>query len=276
MSEQWRRRAPDGKPTLVCMTTHTSTDLDRSSPVGSASLVSTVALHLLPGVPFVAVFAAAAGPMRELGVPPIATFSLAALVTIVPLELGYLLLQGRRRTGRLTLEGAVHNLQPLPARTYAVWIPVLFLVSVLLFSVISGYTKDWIKDGLFPWVPTWVDDPFGLADPGRYGATALLLTWMLATLVNGIAAPVVEELYFRGHLLPRLARLGVWAPFVNSVLFALYHFISPWQFFARALGLLPLFYFVWRRSNLKIAIVVHCCLNLTMSLSTLPLVLKLL
>lgn len=258
------------------MSTQTRTSPAPSGPIASPSLVSTVALHLLPGVALAAIFVPVVAPMRELGVPPIATFALAALATIVPLELGYLLLQGRRRTGRLSLQGVVLNRQPLPARTYAVWIPVLFVVSVLLFSSISSYTKDWIKDGLFPWVPVWVDDPFGVADPGRYGATALVLAWILATLVNGIVAPVVEELYFRGHLLPRLARLGAWAPFVNSALFALYHFVSPWQFLARALGLLPLFYFVWRRSNLTVAIVVHCSLNLTLSLTALPLVLKLL
>lgn len=258
------------------MSTQTTTSHHRHNLLASSSMVSTVVLHVLPSVPFVAVFIAAAAPLRQLGVPPIATFSVAALVTIIPLELGYLLLVGRRRSGRLTLEGVVLNRQPLPVRTYAVWVPLLFVVSFLLYGTISAYTKDWVRDGLFPWVPAWTDDPFGVADVDRYGVTVIALTWVLATLVNGIVGPVVEELYFRGHLLPRLARLGAWAPFVNSVLFALYHLISPWQFFARALGLLPLFYFVWRRSNLMVAIIVHCCLNLTVSLTTLPLVLRLL
>jgi membrane protease YdiL (CAAX protease family) len=39
---------------------------------------------------------------------------------------------------------------------------------------------------------------------------------------------VVEEMYFRGYLLPRISRLGAWAPLVNTVLFSLYHLFTPW------------------------------------------------
>ena len=39
---------------------------------------------------------------------------------------------------------------------------------------------------------------------------------------------MVEELYFRGYLLPRISRLGAWAPLVNTVLFSLYHLFTPW------------------------------------------------
>jgi membrane protease YdiL (CAAX protease family) len=59
-------------------------------------------------------------------------------------------------------------------------------------------------------------------------------------------------------------------PVVTSVLFALYHFVSPWQFFARALGPMPLIYFVWRRRNVYVAIVVRCGLNTLGSLLVLP------
>ena len=39
---------------------------------------------------------------------------------------------------------------------------------------------------------------------------------------------MVEEMYFHGYLLPRISRLGAWAPLVNTVLFSLYHFFTPW------------------------------------------------
>jgi hypothetical protein len=37
-------------------------------------------------------------------------------------------------------------------------------------------------------------------------------------LLNGVIGPVVEELYFRGFLLPRMEGLGRWAPLVNVTL----------------------------------------------------------
>jgi AcrR family transcriptional regulator len=40
---------------------------------------------------------------------------------------------------------------------------------------------------------------------------------------------VVEELYFRGYLLPRISRFGGWAPVINCCLFALYHFWQPFN-----------------------------------------------
>ena len=40
--------------------------------------------------------------------------------------------------------------------------------------------------------------------------------------------PWVEELYFRGYLLPRISRYGAWAPLLGGLFFALYH---GWQWY---------------------------------------------
>ena len=67
------------------------------------------------------------------------------------------------------------------------------------------------------------------------GAEARALHESKCRLLIGIIGPTVEELYFRGPLLPRIDRLGAWAPVLNSGLFALYHFWSPWQLPVRLL-----------------------------------------
>ena len=63
--------------------------------------------------------------------------------------------------------------------------------------------------------------------------TIPLRSWIVTLcaffVLNGVIGPVVEELYFRGFLLPRMERLGRWAPLVNATLFSIYHFWSPWQ-----------------------------------------------
>jgi hypothetical protein len=73
---------------------------------------------------------------------------------------------------------------------------------------------------------------------------------------------VVEELYFRGYLLPRLSRLKGWAPLVNILLFSLYHFFTPWQNLTRIIALVPMVNSVWWKKNIYLRMVVHCAGNL--------------
>jgi membrane protease YdiL (CAAX protease family) len=72
---------------------------------------------------------------------------------------------------------------------------------------------------------------------------------------------VAEELYFRGYLLPRVSRLGRWAPVFNVVLFALYHLWTPWQAVTRIVFILPAVYVVWRERNIYVGIWAHCIGN---------------
>jgi hypothetical protein len=70
--------------------------------------------------------------------------------------------------------------------------------------------------------------------------------------------PLVEELYFRGYLLPRMnGKLG---PLLHSFLFAAYHVFTPWMIITRTIGLLPLIYAV-KHKNIYVGIIVHILLN---------------
>jgi membrane protease YdiL (CAAX protease family) len=91
----------------------------------------------------------------------------------------------------------------------------------------------------------------------------------------GIAAPVAEELYFRGYLLPRISRLGVWAPLLGTVLFALYHFHSPWLALNRIVAVLPLTYVAYWKKNVIPGAIAHCLLNVLSTLVVfVPLLMK--
>ena len=71
----------------------------------------------------------------------------------------------------------------------------------------------------------------------------------------------MEEMYFRGYLLPRMNYAGRWVLLLHSFLFGLYHIWTPWMFLTRTMGMLPLAYAVrWR--NLNLAIIVHVFINL--------------
>jgi membrane protease YdiL (CAAX protease family) len=107
-----------------------------------------------------------------------------------------------------------------------------------------------------------------------YTKPVLILTAVSALFLNGLFGPVVEELYFRGFLLPRMACRGRWAPFVHTVLFSLYHFFTPWQNPLRIAALTPMSYAVWWKKNIYIGIIVHCVMNLSGSLMLTLMILK--
>jgi membrane protease YdiL (CAAX protease family) len=97
---------------------------------------------------------------------------------------------------------------------------------------------------------------------GDYSSAAWIGTLAAYLVLNGVVGPIVEELYFRGHLLPRMQYLGRWAWLVNVGLFSLYHFWSPWQLLSRIVGFGPTVYAVQRTRNIHLGMAVHCTLNI--------------
>jgi CAAX protease family protein len=229
----------------------------------------SVVLHLLPGALITLFFALTAPLARGLGLPSLLAIFLAIPVVLIPFELGYLLRDGRRRNGRLSLEGVVLYRQPIPSWQFALLVVGLFLWSGVAFALVALLDAPLIE-ALFRWLPDWF---FLDEDLSAYARPVLLATWALGLLANGLAAPIVEELYFRGYLLPRISRFGAWAPLINTVLFSLYHFFTPWQLLGRILALLPMVYAIWWRRNIYIGMVVHCLGNTVTMLALLPAIL---
>ena len=92
----------------------------------------------------------------------------------------------------------------------------------------------------------------------------MLVTAALLLVGSVLVAPVVEELYFRGYLLPRMPQtLGRWRVPVHVVLFAAYHLWSPWLTPTRVLAILPLAYIAVRTRDVRIGMVTHVVLNAT-------------
>ena len=71
--------------------------------------------------------------------------------------------------------------------------------------------------------------------------------------------------------MPRLSHLKGWSPLVNTVLFALQHFLTPWRQPFIILGVLPQAYLVYKKRNIYLGILAHSILNL---LSTILLIMS--
>jgi hypothetical protein len=233
-------------------------------PLEQHSLLKTVALHLAPGAIFTLVYALLAQPAQRLGLNNLLTFNLLAVLVLVPLELGILFVVGKKHSGRFTLQGVVLNRQRIPLGQLLGLALLTLVYLVVCFTQLQNRLDPWLQKTLFGWVPDWFMLMHGLSQAPRNLA---ILTIFVSMICTSWIAPFVEEYYFRGYLLPRLARFGNLAPVLNGVLFTLYHFFTPWQALTRIIALVPMAWIVQRKRNLYISVIAHMLLN---TLSLLP------
>lgn len=237
------------------------------------SIASIVALHLAPGALAVALFALIAGPIQEAGYPPLFAFLIAVAVALLPAELAVMAVAARRERPGGGLLAAIRYLQPMSRRDWLMLLPAVLVVSVVAFGALSLFEPG-IRDGLFGWLPSWFRELVDTDAIDEYSPSAWGVTLVAYVALNVFIGPAVEELYFRGHLLPRMTSMGRWAPLVNTILFSLYHFWTPWAFLSRVGGVAPFAYAVWWKRNIFIGMTVHILLNAIGTLSLVALILS--
>jgi uncharacterized protein len=235
------------------------------------SVARTLVLHLLPGVLIVAFSVAVAPLLWNIGFPPVMAVYLASVFVLIPFELGYLIYQARNRG--TSLGDIVLYRQPVPRGQFVLLVVALFVggsaIGALLMPV-----DFFVKQNLFSWLPRGYDVTYGLyGGVDRFTTGSMLIMWVFGLIVNVIVAPVVEEMYFRGYLLPRISRFGAWAPLLNTVLFSLYHFFNPFGFVSRIGSFLPAVYGAWWKRSIYVSMTVHFLFNFTASIFTLLLIL---
>jgi uncharacterized protein len=186
------------------------------------------------------------------GFPPL-TASLATIpLILVPWMLGYLAWQGKHRTGRYDIRAAVFYRERLRKREYALLGAPILAWGVLVFALFESYVAPVLADRWFAWLPDWFLNPADFNGLVAMPTAPLLVFLGMLVVFAGVVAPVVEELYFRGHLLPAVERYGARAPVVTVALFTLYHFESPWENPARFLVVLPMAWAVWARCQCRL------------------------
>jgi membrane protease YdiL (CAAX protease family) len=234
------------------------------------TIPQTLLLHLLPGALITLAFILL-GPWLKLNhLPRILAILLPILFVLIPLELGILFYQGYRRNGRLSLEGIVLYRERLPVKEYILF-PLLLVVWIFFGFWALANVDQAILTTWFGWLPGYFDLSFSHFNPAEYSRTTVLVTFFLLLALNGIAGPAVEELYFRGYLLPRMQKMKGWAPLVNAVLFSLYHFFAPAGNPSRIVGVIPMVYTVQWKKNIYLGMLAHCLLNTINCLVMIPL-----
>lgn len=236
------------------------------------ALGSTILLHLVPGL-LTALGAYFLGTwFHNRGLPAMLGFYAATVMILFPLIIGIPLLIEKKQTGKIILREIIQFLDPLPAWQIALFSILVLVWSGLVFLFAGSLLADPLKGWFFARIPEYLDLGYFLAE-GAYSREAVITTWALGILFTTFLGPILEELYFRGYLLPRIRDLGWWTPLLGVVLFAAYHFWSPWLVLVRIVALLPLVYLVWWKKNLWIGVYGHILVNLAGdTLSAIPLV----
>lgn len=235
------------------------------SVLGQHTVLRSVLLHLTPGAIAVLTYLYIWVPLTEtFALPRQLAFVLMDVLVLLPLLLLFLFHLGWRRNGTLTLDGVVANRRRLPARDLAPLVAGLFAWAVLVIAFLS-----WVDDLLFERVFYWVPVAFLTeTEIGGHVPAILIGTHVASVVIVGVAAPIVEELYFRGFLLPRVRWMGRWAPVWHTVLFTCYHFWSPWRFVTRVVFSLPVVYAVRRTQSISVGIWWQCLGNVIGELIT--------
>ena len=220
------------------------------------SIWQSIALHLLPGVLLLVFFVIAVPSVEHSGLPLRFAAMLGVFLVLIPFELGVLFYEGKRRNGRFSLRGIVVYRERIPLWQYFLWIPLLVVWSSIWALLLSPF-GDFLIKTVFSWLPAW----FIYSD--NSGTSRIILVVMVTVYgIANVSAAIVEDLYFRGYLMPRLSSLKGWSPLVNTVLFALQHFLTPWQQPFIILGVLPQAYLVSKKRNIYLGILAHSILNL--------------
>lgn len=223
------------------------------------SLPVSTALHLAPGLLILAVYLALAPYVIERGYPALYALIWAAGAGIL-LQASHLVWLGRTRNGAWSLEGVVVYRKRTPIGGSILLVLAVIAIAAAVVGLMAAIDAR-IQATLFWWLPDWFffTNPNFLAE---FPAEIAFQVALLRLIMDGLLLPIVEEFYFRGYLMPRLDRFGIWTPWVHHLLFTVYHFWQPHNYLTIYAAILPMVWVAWRKQNLYLSLAAHLLLNL--------------
>jgi len=235
------------------------------------SLGLSIILHLLPGIVTTLVFIPLAQYFWKINLPIILAFYISQIVILIPCELGIILYASKKKNEPTQRKRTIKELPSVLMNTNKNSTKIRILLSflalvwmVLIMGVVDkqlGVSNLIFQNG-FNWLPDYYDITGVYNNPEQNSTGILVLVLILTLIFGAVIGPYVEELYFRGFLMPRLAKNTWLSPVLNAVFFALYHLWTPWMIPMRILALLPMIFLIWWKKDIKIGIYTHIALNL--------------
>lgn len=223
------------------------------------SWTRTIIMHLFPAALTFAVACALAPLLLARHIPPTFGLTIAFACILTPLELGLVLYAAHKATGRWSLKAlpsVIAYRQPL--RRWWFLIPALFVVALalaILWTPAGNAIGSWFTSHLPYWCLPSYDNTVG------FSKMAVVVTMLITLLIDGIINPTVEEIYFRGYLLPRLPVAGWRVVPVGALLFAVQHYWQPFNWVLIFTLELILIALVRKSRSIRLGIVMHVLAN---------------
>lgn len=202
-------------------------------------------------------------------IPPLLIWIIVFVFIMLPFQLFIMLRASKKEFGAYSFKSAlVYNTKITPRRLMLKAL-IPFFIAGAVAILIGGIETRFMTATVFKSVPEYFRLEEFVNQTTQYSSSTILLTCIIYVAANVLVFPVVEELYFRGYLMPRIERFGELAPLIITVLFSLYHFWAPWSNVMRILAIFPYTYSVFKNKSIYIGIVVHCGINIVSSASML-------
>ncbi|SOC08562.1 hypothetical protein SAMN05880501_105103 [Ureibacillus xyleni] len=223
------------------------------------STKSILNLYLMPGVFMTAGYIVLGGYFFTQGYPVLLALLLTIPFVFLPTFIIHFCRLAKRQNGRLSFKGVILYREKL-SFFQIISYSLLTVILILIFFAIGSPIDAFLTENLWSKIlPEWF---LNKDDISSFSPIFIVLILILNLVFNSLIGPIVEELYFRGYVLPRHEHLGIWSPIINAVLFGLYHFWQPYIYGSVILGLIPLTFIAWKKKNIYIAIIAHCTFNL--------------
>ncbi len=213
--------------------------------------------HFYPGILITLFYIVLSPLLINKGLPGLAILLIAEIVILAPTGLSHLLVKGRKINGKISFKNVIGYTQKLSLKQYLKWSSIGFGLCLLVYMPLYPLGI-FIRENVFAWLPPWYFNP----NYGTENLNLLAKVFLFGILVDGFVGPIVEELFFRGYLLPRMAYLKKWAPILNGALFGLYHFWQPHNYLSIIGVGIVLSWVTWKTKNVYVGIIVHCTLNI--------------
>ena len=234
--------------------------LTRKGSKAQHTVLQSLFWHILPGGLTTLAFFLLRPFTAGLGYPPLLAFLLAILLVDLPVMVGIMVYIAHRENGRFSFSSVIVFQEKVTWPRFLLGFVVAFTAVYLLIILLTPL-NNLLAETVFSGLPAWLL----LEDPSQYEAfprNVLLVVFGLQLILTGIVLPWIEELYFRGFLLPRLSHSAMTAPLLGGLFFALYHVWQPQGFLTVFLLGVALSVVAWRTRDIRLPVALHIFANL--------------
>lgn len=240
-------------------TTHSHSERLPDGTVRRLGWPAVLVLTFLPGLAAVALLGVIHPTIATLRWPPVAAYTCAiGLVTLG--EVAVLSWQAHRLSGTWDPRRAVALTVRLPFRVSVVPVVGFVLLAAITAALLDPVASA-ISARLAHVVPGWLSTDTDATTAEAYGRTAVMVALSFNFLIEVIANPYVEELYWKGYLMRRIPVGVALQPVALAILFAAQHFWQPGEFLLVALVQSAIGMHAQKTNSLTVAIWTHWLAN---------------